>query len=54
MNNLEPGDWIMYVDGFNKTLAIVEDVKPQVVFVKNSTWAIDRNDIVEVRRGVKP
>ena len=36
-NNLEPGDWILYVDGFNKKLAIVEDVKPQIVFIKNST-----------------
>ena len=49
-NNLEPGDWILYVDGYKKRMAIVEDVEPQVVFIKNSTWAIDRNDIVEVRR----
>ena len=54
MSNLEAGDWILYVDGFNKKLAIVEDVEPQVVFIKNSTWAIDRNDIVEVRRGMQP
>lgn len=51
VNNLEPGDWVLYIDGCNKQLAIVEDVEPQVIFVKGSRWAIDRNDICEVRKG---
>lgn len=51
MNNLEPGDWVLYADGCNKRLAIVEEVEPQVIFVQGSRWAIDRNDILEVRKG---
>jgi len=49
-NNVEVGDWVQYADGLKKRLAIVEDVKPQVIFVKGSTWAINRNDILEVRK----
>jgi len=49
-NHVEVGDWVLYADGCNKRLGIVTDVEPQVIFVKGSNWAIDRNDILEVRK----
>lgn len=52
MKNCTPGDWILYADGPNKRMGIIEEVEPQVVFLKGNRWAIDRNDILEVRRAV--
>lgn len=52
MKNCTHGDWILYADGPNKRMGIIEEVEPQVVFLKGSQWAIDRNDILEVRRAV--
>lgn len=50
MKNCTTGDWILYADGPNKRMGIIEEVEPQVVFLKGNRWAIDRNDILEVRQ----